>query len=356
MRRILSVFLPLLMACCMAGAVGQKTSLSLSHGNQLIQHMPYLYREDQGSTSALTLKKMPDEIVMLYPDGAPDDNGLEESTDGLQPGYTQIGNCPKMSFFFPEHPNGQMVVITPGGGYRGIYTFGAVIAANWFNERGIAVCLLEYRLPAGNLEIPLEDVQAAFRYCRRHAASWGVNQIGICGGSAGAHLASVASSRFVDSATRPDFAVLLYPLISVEESDDDELIRNMFGGNRDFEVLAKYSADRLVNNGTSPTFIACNEDDLVVPHHNAERYRDSLKRNSVPAEFHLYKSGFHGWGFNSKKYCDILSNDNQGYYGLNDTPDIQYSDLMAPWRKNFEESLSRWLEGMRKNTRMIQEK
>jgi len=295
------------------------------------------------------LKKMPDEIVMLYPEGAPDDNGLEASTEGLQPGYTQIGNVPKMSFFFPEYSNGQMIVLTPGGGYCGIYTFGGVMAANWFNERGIAVCMLEYRLPSGEMEIPLEDVQAAFRYCRKHAASFGVNQIGICGGSAGAHLASLASSRFVDSVSRPDFAVLLYPLISVEDSNDDEILDNMFAEDRDSVYLAKYSTDRLVNGDTPPTFIACNEDDLIVPYHNSEKYRDALKKHSVPVEFHCYKSGFHGWGFNSQKYCDILNIDNQGYYGQNDTVGVHYGDLMEPWRKDFEKCLTDWLKEQRKS-------
>ena len=115
---------------------------------------------------------------------------------------------------------GDKSTFVPGGGYTNLaMRHEGYWVAEWLNERGIAACILVYRMPRGtHHQAPIIDVQNAFRYCRHHAPEWGVRQIGVMGFSAGGHLAACASTLYVDEVTRPDFSILVYPVITFDET------------------------------------------------------------------------------------------------------------------------------------------
>ena len=130
---------------------------------------------------------------------------------------TDINSTSRFDLYFPKNPNGQMVVMCPGGGYAVVCTYGeGLYAAEWLLERGITVAVAKHRMPNGHWTVPLDDMQEIFRYCRAHAAEWGVNKIGVMGYSAGGHLAASVSTLYVDDVTRPDFSILFYPVITFE--------------------------------------------------------------------------------------------------------------------------------------------
>ena len=108
-----------------------------------------------------------------------------------------------------------MILICPGGGYNELmFRSEGTYAAQLLTRKGYSVGIVCYRMPTGHAEIPLTDVQNAFRYCRHHAGEWGITQIGIMGMSAGGHLAATASTLYTDAVTRPDFTILFYPVVS----------------------------------------------------------------------------------------------------------------------------------------------
>ena len=204
-------------------------------------------------------------------------------------------------------------------------------------------------MPNGNWNIPLQDIQNAFRYCRAHAQEWGVNQIGVMGFSAGGHLAASTSTLFVDEITRPDFSILVYPVITMNKTATHMGTRtNLIGKDekwdnrdvmlKDFEEAQKmkhelerrYSLEAQVTKDTPSTYLIHCTDDTVVPVINSVNYYWSLKQHNVPVEFHIYPTGGHGWGFSAEKFVG------------------KGNDRFAYARSEFETSLSRWLESLRK--------
>ena len=305
---------------------------------------------------------LPSETLLLYPEGQETDKGLDGAmgpcvSNGWtgQEAIAENGDIsdvtePTIDLYFPENPNGQMVIVCPGGGYwitsswnEGLYV------ADWMLARGITVCVVEYRMPNGHWEIPLQDIQNAFRYCRAHAGEWGVNQIGVMGFSAGGHLAASTTNLFVDDITRPDFSVLIYPVISMDKTITHMGTRtNLIGkddkwDNKDVtvaeyeaaqakkaELETRYSLDLQVTEKTPASFIAHCTDDTVVPIENTIRYYRSLVKYRVPAELHIFPTGGHGWGFSSEKFVG------------------KGEDRFVYARSEFEASLERWLESLRK--------
>lgn len=139
--------------------------------------------------------------------------------------------------------------------------------ARWLGDHGIAALVLRYRMPNGHHEIPLEDVHEAIRIARRNAPSWGVDphQVGVMGFSAGGHLASTASTHF-DERTRPDFSILIYPVITMGERYTHMGSReNLLGKGYDAGLVERYSSERQVTPQTPPAFIALSDNDEVVP-------------------------------------------------------------------------------------------
>ena len=286
----------------------------------------------------------PDETVLLYSDSF-DGNldpvfgktiryaGFEMKEDNKLsgpekiPANGNIGNINKLARFdlyFPKKPNGQMVIVCPGGGYSIVSSYNeGIYCAAWMLERGITVAVVKYRLPNGNCKVPHADVENAFRYCRAHAAEWGVNQIGVMGYSAGGHLAATTSTMWTEQQTRPDFSVLIYPVITMEQGVTHQ-------GTREKLITKKaewkehpvetYSLENQVTRFTPPTFLALCSDDFVVPAENSLRYYNELINHDVPAEMHIWPKGGHGWGFSEEKYVgegkDRFSYARADYYSV----------------------------------------
>jgi acetyl esterase/lipase len=186
--------------------------------------------------------------------------------------------------------------------------------AEWLQEKGVAGIVLKYRLPYGHHEIPSGDARQAMRIVRNHAEEWGINpsKIGIAGSSAGGHLASTVGTRFdygnPDSndplekiSCRPDFMLLLYPVITFREAFGHMGSRkNLIGEGNDWKLVEKYSNELHVSPETPPTFLVLADDDKgVVPRNSVEFYL-ALKENNVPAEMHIFAEGGHGFGMNKK--------------------------------------------------------
>ncbi len=208
----------------------------------------------------------------------------------------------------PEKPNGTAIVICPGGGYGGlaIEAEGHGIAA-WLNRHGITGAVLEYRLPAGRSRVPLLDAQRAIRTVRANAKSWRLDpsRVGIMGFSAGGHLASTAGTHFdggqADSAdpvervsSRPDFMILVYPVITMGDKGHPGSRTNLLGKNPDAKLLELYSNEKHVTANTPPTFLAHAKDDKPVPPENSRVFHEALRANKVASEYLELPSGGHG--------------------------------------------------------------
>lgn len=212
-----------------------------------------------------------------------------------------------------ENPTGTAVVVCPGGSYAGLsYAFEGVNQAAWLNSIGISAFVLRYRMPKDEFmekrcDGPLQDAQQAIRYVRSHAAEYGINpdHIGIVGFSAGGHLASVASTHFNDEvykpaenvSARPDFAVLVYPVITMEPSYSEKGTReSLIGPDADQALIDRFSSEKQVTNETQTTFLAHAMNDKLVPYTNSVNYANALREKGVECELHLYARGDHGLG------------------------------------------------------------
>jgi acetyl esterase/lipase len=193
--------------------------------------------------------------------------------------------------------------------------------AEEFNKWGITAFVLKYRLPDDTTMVdrslaPLQDAQQAIRLLRSNAAQWGIdkNKIGIMGFSAGGHLASTASTHFTFKAdesnadiisVRPDFAILVYAVISFDSSITHKGSRNnLIGANASAEKTNFYSNELQVTKNTPPVFIVHAGDDMVVPVENSIRFYRACIKNKVSAEMHLYPNGGHGFGLFNKTTAD----------------------------------------------------
>lgn len=194
-------------------------------------------------------------------------------------------------------PNGQAIVACPGGGYAGIAVSheGHDMAA-WFNAQGITYAVLHYRMPNGNVRIPLSDAQQAIRVMRNRAKEWNIKSLGIMGSSAGGHLACTAATHFTPE-TRPDFQVLFYPVVTMGEKTHQGSRKNLLGESPSEEQINLFSNEKQVTPQTPPAFIMHSTDDKTVPVINSVNYYLALEQNGVSATMHLYPIGGHGWGY-----------------------------------------------------------
>jgi len=228
---------------------------------------------------------------------------------------TRLVSDPTLDFYpaKAENRNGTAVIICPGGGYWGlaIEHEGYKVAA-WFNSLGISAFVLKYRLPDDAIMIdksigPMQDGQEAIRQVRRHAKEWGINpnKIGIMGFSAGGHLASTLSTHFNEKvyptkdsiSARPDFSLLIYPVITMDSALTHQGSRTfLLGKNPTKEQVKRFSNEFQVTTATPPAFMVHSLDDNVVPVQNSINYALAMKQHNVSCELHLFESGGHGYG------------------------------------------------------------
>jgi len=244
--------------------------------------------------------------VLLWPDGAPGAVGTDDADRPSLTLYSLAGGQPARS----------AVVVCPGGGYAGLaMDHEGRQVAEWLNSLGIAAFILKYRLaPRYHHPAMMEDAQRALRYVRAHAQEWGIapDRIGIWGFSAGGHLASTAATHFdagnpsatdtiERASSRPDFAILAYPVITCSEWFKHEgSCKNLLGDNPDPKLAEYLSNEKQVTAQTPPTFLFHTNDDETVPAENSVAFYMALRKAHVPAELHIYQHGPHGVGLAQK--------------------------------------------------------
>lgn len=236
--------------------------------------------------------------IDLWQNGLPNSNGIDKT----QPYNNETRNFkPSIRVFLPEDSvkTGMAVLVCPGGGYR-VLSIGqeGYDWAEHFTKMGIATIVLSYRMPMGVKEVPMSDATEAMRIIRENAEKWGVNpkKVGIMGSSAGGHLASTIATHN-DEATRPDFQILFYPVISMDKEITHMDSHNCFvGENASKELEEQYSNALQVTPQTPPAILLLSDDDFLVPSRNSAEYYIALKKNKVKASMHIYPSGGHGWG------------------------------------------------------------
>jgi len=223
--------------------------------------------------------------VSLWNGKAPQGNGEFKEEDAF------------LTIYRPENANGTAAIICPGGSYGGlaIEPEGHGIA-RWLNQHGITGFVLQYRLPAGRNAVPLLDVQRAIEFTRENARQYGLkkNQIGVIGFSAGGHLASTAATHFTASAHRPNFAILVYPVITMGEQGHAASRRNLLGAEPDARLISKFSNHLNVTAKTPPVFLAHALDDKPVPPENSKLFHQACQKAGTPSKLLLLESGGHG--------------------------------------------------------------
>jgi acetyl esterase/lipase len=259
-------------------------------------------------------------MVPLWPAGqVPNFRKTEETEkwDSAEIIRISLVQTPGMAIYLPakKSATGQAVIICPGGGY-GILAWdweGTDIAA-FLVSKGIAAFVLKYRLPNASSNVvphlsPLMDAQRAIRTVRANATKWNINpnKIGIMGFSAGGHLASTAATHFdagnshaSDSierqSSRPDFSILVYPVITMSKPMMHAGSRNnLIGANADSSLAQLYSNELQVTSATPPTILFHATDDKAVPVENSLLFYQACKNAGVPVALHIYPAGGHGY-------------------------------------------------------------
>ncbi len=245
------------------------------------------------------------EVRPLWADRAPGAKGAQD------------GDIPSLTIYLPpeEKATGAAVVICPGGGYGHLaMDHEGHQIAQWLNSFGVAGFILKYRHRNSGAgyghPAPLQDAQRAVRTVRARATEWRIdpNRIGILGFSAGGHLASSAGTHFqnrysrvkdsIDKVScRPDFMILIYPVISFTEwCAHSGSRRNLLGKSPDKELVENLSNEKQITPQTPPTFLVHGNDDTGVPPENSIFFYLALRKAKVPTEMHIYENGRHGFG------------------------------------------------------------
>jgi acetyl esterase/lipase len=261
------------------------------------------------------------EVINLWPDGKIPNfktSSVEEKSVTDASGILRISGVtvPTIAAYIApkETATGAAVMICPGGGY-------GILAAShegsdfakWFNDRGISAFVLKYRLPNEKAmthqhEVPLMDAMQGMKLIRQNAAKWNIdlNKIGVMGFSAGGHLAATLSTHYnmgekASKDAKPDFSILLYPVISLQPSIAHGGSRdNLLGPEKSEELIKYYSNELQVSDQTPPAFLVHAMDDTGVPVENSIQYYLALKNKKIPAEMHLYPKGGHGYGMRTE--------------------------------------------------------
>lgn len=234
----------------------------------------------------------------------------------------------QMVCFLPENPSGKAVVGIPGGGYSMLSnTHEGTLAADWMNQQGIAYFVVNYRLPEGDRTKPISDVEQGFRIVRDSAEVWGINphDVGIMGFSAGGHLSSVISTHSAFD-VRPDFSILFYPVISMDERVSHKWSCVNFlseEGQKNPELVRDFSTQNAVRRHlTPPAIIISASDDRLVPFvTNGLEYYKAMRNAGNDCAMYAYPTGDHGFGFGPWfKYHDQMLNDLGNWLKARQTP------------------------------------
>lgn len=262
------------------------------------------------------------EWLPLWPGEAPGAARPPTGTETVKEGE-RVGRVEQPQYLLYQAPeekrNGQGMVIFPGGGYTIVsmenegHDF-----AKWLNERGITAMVVKYRVSddpkAGyGFPVPFLDARRAIRTMRANADEWGIDpkKIGVMGSSAGGHLASLCATRFADTFEeegkdaidkadcRPDFAVLVYPVITMTGTGHSGSRLRLIGENPSAEMVEKMSTEMQVSEKTPPCFLLTTADDFV-DCRNSLDFAAACKEHKVPVALHLFEKGGHGYGLNGK--------------------------------------------------------
>ena len=239
--------------------------------------------------------------VNLWAAKAPNKNGLQDTA------YIKV--------FLPDakRATGRAVVICPGGGYAHLaMDHEGTQWAPFFNNMGIAAIVLHYRMPNGNVKVPISDAEEALRTVRRNAKTWHINasDVGIMGFSAGGHLASTIATQSKAEA-KPNFQILFYPVITMMQGYTHQGSHdNLLGKDAHKKDEQKYCSDLQVTRLTPRACLLLSDDDHTVMPINSVNYYAELYRHDVHASIYVYPTGGHGWGMNTSfaYHAEMLTN------------------------------------------------
>lgn len=253
-------------------------------------------------TAIMTHSLTAQEKIQVWPDGPAADNGLTGKTE-IKGDVINL-NAEALLYDYPVKDAKTCVLVCPGGGYHKLaYIHEGTMVAEMLNKKGIAAAVLHYRMPNGNCTIPIEDVRQSMRILRKRLPS--ETKIGIIGFSAGGHLASTALTH-LDTASadyplvRPDFGILVYPVITLGDLTHRGSRENLLGKNPSQALVDEYSNQLRVSRNTPPTLVFFTTEDKTVPVKNGLMFYQALIEKNVPAELHVYARGKHGFGMRTR--------------------------------------------------------
>jgi acetyl esterase/lipase/integrase len=272
------------------------TRKRIMHRSLILLASCFVLTAASGQSADGPAKKVEPERLKLWNGNAPVGEGQFEKAEAW------------ITVHKPEKANGTAIVICPGGGYAGLVTGAEGHGiAEWLNRHGITGIVLEYRLPKGRPFVPLLDAQRAIRTVRSNAKAWGIDtgKVGIMGFSAGGHLASTAGTHFDDGdpksddpvnkqGCRPDFMILIYPVISMGEKGHGGSRNNLLGSKPEAKLVDLFSNEKQVTAKTPPAFLAHAKDDRAVVAENSKMFYDALQAKKAPSKYLELPSGGHG--------------------------------------------------------------
>jgi acetyl esterase/lipase len=264
-------------------------------------------------------------IIKLY-DNEKEDIEIDENLNPdneISNGLIKKVISPSIEMYSPEGNNTlrPAIIICPGGGYSVIvYEGEGISTAKKLAAKGIVAFALKYRLPnpstANRNNLPLQDAQKAIKIVRENASKWNINpdKIGIMGFSAGGHLASTLATHYYpginnpeDTNLRPDFQILVYPVISMRDSLTHIGSRTQLLGKKpNSDDIIRFSSELQVTKDTPPAYITHAADDNVVDVDNSISYFEQLRHHQVPVEMHIYPKGNHGFIFKQESWTEPL--------------------------------------------------
>ena len=242
-----------------------------------------------------------EKIVLWSNDNAPHSNGLTGEAYEVQT-HRLVNTTEAVLYYYKADESkatGQAVVICPGGGYAKLsMDQEGYLMAQWLAKNGIAAFVLEYRLPNGHKEVPLEDAVEAIRVVRKKAKKFNIDpaKVGIMGFSAGGHLAASASN-IPAVEDRPNYSILFYPVLTANDFNTHKgSFRNLLGKKHSESEADEWAMNKIASENTPPTILLLSDNDTTVPAAGAALYYAALRYHGVKAAMYVFPEGGHGWG------------------------------------------------------------